>query len=117
MNTRDPNWVAGYPTTTNGVVEFDTLPNGRYYALINDNNSKGGDKTFTLDLEKSGVKFHYEGTSVTDEYIHDLEADGYVYQVDDDDFSPYSHSRFYRNQYRYSYRQEDQQPMSPSCAK
>lgn len=115
MNTREPNWLAGYPTTSKGVIEFNELPDGRCHALINDNNSKGGDKTFTFDLERSGVKFHYEGTSVTDEQIEDLPADGYVRTIDDDDYYFYSRSRFYRNKDRYSYK--NQQPMSPPCTK
>ncbi|KAJ8659926.1 hypothetical protein O0I10_004519 [Lichtheimia ornata] len=100
LRTKEPNWLASYPQKTRGVVEYDELPKGQYRAIINDNDAKTGDKTFRIDLVRPGAEFHYEGTSVADEDIEDLPADGYVHELEDDEFR-YRSSRFYRNQDRY----------------
>lgn len=52
LDTKVPNWVTEYPERSNGVIEYNTLHNGYYNALINDNDYKDGTKTFRLDLEK-----------------------------------------------------------------
>ncbi|CEG66272.1 hypothetical protein RMATCC62417_02882 [Rhizopus microsporus] len=96
LRTKEPNWIATYPERTRGVVDYNGLPQGRYNAIINDNDVKSGDKTFRIDLTRPGAEFHYEGTSVTDESIDDLPADGYVRPIDDDDLR-YGYPRFYRN--------------------
>ncbi|CDS12918.1 hypothetical protein LRAMOSA05102 [Lichtheimia ramosa] len=105
LRTKEPNWIASYPERTRGVVDYTQLPQGRYNAIINDNNAKGGDKTFRIDLVRPGGEFHYEGSSVADEDIEDLPADGYVRDLDDDfqDFRCSRH-RYYRNQDRYFYK-------------
>ncbi|KAF7723752.1 hypothetical protein EC973_001728, partial [Apophysomyces ossiformis] len=63
LKTKEPNWVASYPDRSRGVVEYSEVPVGRSNAVINDNDLKGGDKTFMIDLYKYGKVFHYEGTS------------------------------------------------------
>ncbi|KAF7724835.1 hypothetical protein EC973_000720 [Apophysomyces ossiformis] len=102
LRTKEPNWVASYPERTRGVVDYSQRPQGRYDAVINDNDAKGGDKTFRIDLTRPGAEFHYEGTSVTDESIDNLPADGYVRTIEDDFRQDYH--RFYRNRDRYFYK-------------
>ncbi|KAG1212653.1 hypothetical protein G6F69_003507 [Rhizopus microsporus] len=96
LRTKEPNWLAGYPERTRGVVDYERLPQGRYTAVINDNDANGKGKTLRIDLIRPGEEFHYEGTSVTDESIDDLPADGYVHPIDDDDLL-YDRPRFYHN--------------------
>ncbi|CDS07121.1 hypothetical protein LRAMOSA09644 [Lichtheimia ramosa] len=87
LRTKEPNWLASYPEKTHGVVDYDKLPQGQYKAVINDNdNSKSGEKFFRIDLTRPGGEFHYQGTSVTDEVIEDLPADGSVRAINDDDY-------------------------------
>ncbi|CDH51024.1 predicted protein [Lichtheimia corymbifera JMRC:FSU:9682] len=86
LRTKEPNWLAGYPEETRGVVDYTELPRGQYGAIINDNDAKGGDKTFRIDLARAGAEFHYEGTSVTDKYVDDLPADGYVRALNEDGY-------------------------------
>ncbi|KAL4213498.1 hypothetical protein AB4K20DRAFT_1844428 [Rhizopus microsporus] len=94
LRTREPNWIATYPERTRGVVDYNKLSNGRYEAVINDNYAKGGYKTFRIDLIRPGVELHYEGSSVTDELIEDLPADGDVRAIDEDDLR-YDRPRLY----------------------
>ncbi|KAJ8659924.1 hypothetical protein O0I10_004517 [Lichtheimia ornata] len=103
LRTKEPNWLASYPERSRGVVDYSELPKGRYNAIINDNDAKGGDKVLRIDLTRPGAEFHYEGTSVTDEPVDDLPADGYAREIEDDDFRYYRSSRFYRNQDRHCY--------------
>ncbi|CAO3697768.1 hypothetical protein G6F70_008995 [Rhizopus microsporus] len=103
LRTKEPNWVAEPFQTTQGVVDYVMFQNGRYDAVINDNDAKGGEKTFRIDLTGSGGEFHYEGSSVTDEWIENLQADGDVSNFGDDDLR-YSYPRFYRNRDRYFYK-------------
>ncbi|KAJ8659925.1 hypothetical protein O0I10_004518 [Lichtheimia ornata] len=84
LRTKEPNWLASYPEKTRGVVEYDKLPQGQYSAIINDNDAKGGDKTFRIELTRPESVFHYEGTSVTDEAVEGLQADAYVRAINDD---------------------------------
>ena len=83
LRTKKPNWIASYPEETRGVVEYSARPTGKLAAVINDNDATGGGKTFRIDLTSPGGKFHYEGTSVTDERIDGLEADGYIRPIED----------------------------------
>ena len=78
------------------MVDYNKLSNGRYEAVINDNYAKGGYKTFRIDLIRPGVELHYEGSSVTDELIEDLPADGDVRAIDEDDLR-YDRPRLYGN--------------------
>ncbi|KAJ8659927.1 hypothetical protein O0I10_004520 [Lichtheimia ornata] len=76
--TKERNWLASFPERSSGEVEYDQLPSGQYSAIINDNDAKGGDKTFRIDLTRPGAEFHYEGTSVADEAVEGLQADAHV---------------------------------------
>ncbi|KAF7728457.1 hypothetical protein EC973_006137 [Apophysomyces ossiformis] len=99
LRTKEPNWIASYPDLTRGEVNYNQLPLGRYDAIINDNDAQGNGKTFRIDLVRPGGEFHYVGTSVTDESINDLPADGYVRTIDDD--FRHGHPRLYHNRDRY----------------
>ncbi|KAI7885192.1 hypothetical protein K492DRAFT_191278 [Lichtheimia hyalospora FSU 10163] len=104
LYTKGRNWIASYPEKSRGVVEYNELPTGRFAAIINDNDAKGGDKTFRIDFSRPGAEFHYEGTSVTEEWIEGLSADAQVRAIDDDDDFRHGNSRFYRNQDSYFYK-------------
>ncbi|RCH95177.1 hypothetical protein CU097_013649 [Rhizopus azygosporus] len=96
LRTDSPDLFAYYSQRTRGVVNYEKLPNGQYNVVINDNDAKGGDEPFRIDLIRSGEEFHYEGTSVTYKWIDDVKGYGNVRAIDDDGLR-YGHPRFYRN--------------------
>ncbi|KAI7884566.1 hypothetical protein K492DRAFT_234719 [Lichtheimia hyalospora FSU 10163] len=77
LRTKAPNYLADVPERSHGVVDYSELPDGVFDVIINDNDANGVEKTFRIDIGGPEVKFHYEGTSVTDEQIKELQADGY----------------------------------------
>ncbi|CEI86864.1 hypothetical protein RMCBS344292_01290 [Rhizopus microsporus] len=72
----EPRFLAYEYTITRGMIDYKKLPNGRYDAVINDNDIKGGEKTLRIDFTRSGEEFHYEGSSVNDEWIENMPATG-----------------------------------------
>lgn len=79
LSTKEQNSVAGYSERSSGTVDYDKPLDGQYGATINDNTAKGtGKKKLILDLTRPGAKFHYEGTSIADEDVDNVPADGYV---------------------------------------
>ena len=102
LYTRESSWIASYPEKSHGEVEYSALPTGEYAALINDNDGNNGDKTFRIDLTRPGGEFHYAGTSVTERWIENVQADARVR----DTMKGFRHGnyRFYRNQDSYFYK-------------
>ncbi|CDS07101.1 hypothetical protein LRAMOSA09624 [Lichtheimia ramosa] len=80
LRTEGQTWLTTSPQTSRGVVDNNNngLSKGRFNAVINDNDAKGNGKKLTIDLVGSGGEFHYEGTSVTEESIDYLSAEGFV---------------------------------------
>ncbi|KAI7876020.1 hypothetical protein K492DRAFT_182105 [Lichtheimia hyalospora FSU 10163] len=83
LRTKEPNWIASYPEGTRGTVEYTQLPAGKYAAVINDNYDNSGDKTFRINFSRPGATFSFEGSSVTDESLNDLKADGFIRAVEE----------------------------------
>ncbi|KAI7878093.1 hypothetical protein K492DRAFT_197143 [Lichtheimia hyalospora FSU 10163] len=102
LRTKEPNWITPGPVGSHGIVNYNQLPNGPFGAVINDNYANGGRKAFRIDLTRPGEEFHYEGTSVTDEFIENLPADGYVRAIEN--VFRHGNSRYYRNQDSYFYK-------------
>ncbi|KAJ8655467.1 hypothetical protein O0I10_008753 [Lichtheimia ornata] len=99
----EPTQFARYAKKSIGEVYYDNPPHHFFNAIINDDYNEDGDKIFRMDLTGSEGEFHfhYEGTSVTDGPVENLQGEGHISSDDDDDFG-YSRSRFYRYQDRYS---------------
>lgn len=95
LNTKQPNSIASYPQKSRGMIEYTDLPKGEYDAVINDNDSKDGVKSFRLELTRPGAKLYFKGDSLTGEPIHNMQADGYVFHKE---FHPPPPPQFYRYQ-------------------
>lgn len=79
LRTEDPNWPAINPGRSFGVVDYEQFPSGECRAIISDSTVDRRDKTLRIDLfGAGGGRFNYEGRSVIDQDIDNLQVDGFV---------------------------------------